>query len=110
MITLATDDTIVLNVSYSPAGVFFLVESNERFFPLPYVYGDTNLRGYDMRVGGDFTTNSGVTYDHLNGALKSISYLRPYIGENEKAVVSGMQITTEEYEKILNESDEYLTT
>ena len=110
MVTLATDDSILVNISYSPNGVYFLVESNERFFPLPYIYGDTNLRGYDMRVGGDFTTNSGVTYDHFNGALKSIGYLRPYIGKNEKSVVDGMQITTEDYERILNEFGESLTT
>ena len=110
MVTLATDDNVIVNISYSPNGVYFLVESNERFFPLPYIYGDTNLRGYDMRVGGDFTTNSAVTYNHFNGSLKSISYLRPYIGTNEKSVVDGVQITTEDYERILNEFGESLIT
>jgi len=110
MVTLATDDNVIVNISYSPNGVYFLVESNERFFPLPYIYGDTNLRGYDMRVGGDFTTNSAVTYNHFNGSLKSISYLRPYIGKNEKSVVDGTQITTEDYERILNEFGESLIT
>jgi hypothetical protein len=110
MVTLATDDNIIVNISYTPNGVYFLVDSSERFLPFEFVYGATNLRGFDMRVGGDFVTNSGVTYDHFNGAMKSIGYLRPYIGKNEKAVVDGMQITTEDYERILNEFGESLIT
>jgi hypothetical protein len=108
MVTLATDDNIIVNISYTPNGVYFLVDSIERFLPFEYVYNATNLRGFDMVVGGDFLNNSGVTYDHFNGALKTIGYLRPYIGKNEKAVVDGMQITTEDYERILNEFGEAL--
>lgn len=97
-------DTVTASISYTPTSVFFLIEDEDRFVPIVVDYGDTNIRGFDMRIGGTFTANNSDVYNHFNGAICDITYLRPYIGTNEDAVVDGLQITTEQYDKIITEA------
>jgi len=110
IITQATSDSIIANISYTLEGVYFAIEDEDRFAVITGEFGQTNIRSFDMRIGGDFTTNVGDVYGHFNGKVKEIIYMRPYIGENERVVVNGIQITTEEYEKILTEFDEPIVT
>jgi len=110
IITQATSDSIIANISYTPDGVYFAIEDENRFADITVAFGQTNIRYFDMRIGGSFTTNVGDVYGHFNGKVKELIYLRPYIGVNERIVVNGIQITTEEYEKILTEFDEPIVT
>ena len=103
LITQATSDSIVANISYTPGGVYFAIGTENRFAVIVGAFGQTNIRYFDMRIGGSFTTNVGDVYGHFNGKVKELIYLRPYIGVNERIVVNGIQITTEEYEKIITE-------
>jgi hypothetical protein len=103
IITQATSDSIIANISYTPDGVYFAIEDENRFADITVAFGQTNIRYFDMRIGGSFTTNVGDVYGHFNGKVKELTYLRPYIGVNERIVVNGIQITTEEYEKIIAE-------
>lgn len=110
IITQYPTNSIVANISYTPREVYFLIEDESRYTPITVPFNGTNVRGFDWRFGGTFTTNVGDTYGHFNGYLENLTYLRPYIGQNELAVVDGMFITTEEYNKILNELDQALVT
>ena len=110
IITQATSNSIVANISYTPEGVYFAIDDENRFADITVAFGQTNIRYFDMRIGGSFTTNVGDVYGHFNGKVKELIYLRPYIGVNERIVVNGIQITTEEYEKILTEFDEPIVT
>jgi tRNA pseudouridine-54 N-methylase len=103
LITQATSDSIVANISYTPGGVYFAIGTENRFAVIVGAFGQTNIRSFDMRIGGSFTTNAGDVYGHFNGKVRQLVYLRPYIGVNERIVVNGIQITTEEYERIITE-------
>jgi hypothetical protein len=103
-------DRVVASISYTPNGVFFVIQDEDRFTTLNVQYGDTNIRGFDLRIGGEFTTNVGATYGHFNGTVEELVYLRPYIGTNTDAVVDGFQINTEDYNKILTESNNVILT
>lgn len=103
-------DRVIASMSYTPNSVFFMIQDEDRYTTMSVDYNDTNIRGLDMRIGGDFTTNAGATYGHFNGRIEEIMYLRPYIGTNENAVVDGMAINTEDYNKILTEFDETILT
>lgn len=96
-------DTLVTSIAYTPKSVFFRIEDEDRYTTMSVDFNATNVRGFDLRFGGEFTTNVGDTYNHFNGLLKELIYLRPYIGDNQDAVVDGMQINTEDYNKILTE-------
>lgn len=110
IIPQATSDTLVASLSYTPKSVFFQIEDEDRYIDIITEFEATNIRGFDLRFGGTFTTNVGDTYNHFNGRLKEVLYLRPYIGTNTDAVVDGMAINTEDYKKILTESDATLVT
>jgi len=103
LITQATSSSIVANISYTPEGVYFAIDNENRFAAITGPFGQTNIRYFDMRIGGSFTTNVGDVYGHFNGKVREIVYLRPYIGVNERIVLNGIQITTEEYERIITE-------
>lgn len=100
------NDSVTLNIAYTPNEVNFFIEDEARLVSINTDYNDTNLRGFDMRIGGTFTTNVGTVYDHFNGKIRKITYTRPYVSNGGKVVVDGMQITTEDYQKILTEYDE----
>ena len=109
MITQYPSDAITLTITYAPNEVSFLINDETRLVTISTGYMDTNIRGYDMRIGGDYTTSAGQTLNHFNGHIEEIIYLRSYVGSGD-AVVDGAYITTEEYDKILTESDDYLIT
>lgn len=112
IIPQVTSDSIVATVSYTPNQVYFNIEDEERRAALSVDYGDTNIRGFDMRIGGSFTTNSNVVYDHFNGSIQNIMYLRPFIGGTSGGVFveDGISITTEDYKKILADFGQLLVT
>jgi len=103
-------DNIITSISYTPKSIFFEIGDESRYTTIAVDFNDTNVRGFDLRFGGSFTTNVGDTYNHFNGILKELIYLRPYVGTNENAVVRGMQINTEDYDKILAENNAIFTT
>lgn len=103
-------DRVIPTISYTPRSVFFSIQDENRYTTMSVDFNDTNIRGFDMRIGGEFTTNTGTTYGHFNGKVEEIIYLRPYVGTNENAVVDGMAINTEDYNKILTEFDETILT
>lgn len=103
-------DRVIPTISYTPNGVFFAIQDEDRYNGITVDFGDTNIRGFDLRIGGTFTTNVGATYNHFNGTIEEITYLRPYVGTNTDAVVDGLQITTEDYQKLLTEIDEIILT
>lgn len=94
-------DRVTASISYTPTGVFFAIQDENVFTAVDVQYGDTDIRGLDLRIGGDFITNSGETYGHFNGKVEEIAYLRPYIGLNEGATTNGIQISTAQYDKII---------
>ncbi|QDP60430.1 MAG: hypothetical protein GOVbin1096_58 [Prokaryotic dsDNA virus sp.] len=106
----AANDRIIANISYTPKSVFFRIEDEDRYTTIEVPFDGMNARGFDLRFGGEFTTNVGDTYGHFNGRLEEFIYLRPYIGDNQDAVVDGMAINTEDYNKILTEFDETILT
>lgn len=109
VITQYPSDAITLTITYAPNEVSFLINDETRLVTISTDYMDTNIRGYGMRIGGTYTTSAGQTLNHFNGHIEEIIYLRSYVGSGD-AVVDGAYITTEEYDKILTESDDYLIT
>ena len=110
IITQATSDSIVANISYTVAGVYFSIEDENRFASIVVANEQVNIRNFDMRIGGSFTTNVGDVYEHFNGKITEFSHFNPYTGSNERIVNNDIPITTEEYEKILTEFDEPIVT
>lgn len=103
-------DAITATISYSPTEVYFNIEDEHRRTGIIVPYGGTNVRGFDLRIGGEFVNNSNETYNHFNGRVETLMYLRPYIGTNGVFVEDGVAITTEDYKKIITEFGETLTT
>lgn len=107
VITQYPDDAITVTIAYTPNEVSFLIDDETRLFTITTDYDDTNIRGYDLRIGGTYTTSASQTLEHFYGHIEEIVYLRPYVGSGD-VVVDGSFISTEEYEKILTENDDYV--
>lgn len=105
-----TNDSIIVTISYTTDQVYFNINDEDRRAAIVVPYDGTNVRGFDLRIGGTFVTNAGETYNHFNGSIQSIMYLRPYVGTAGIFVEDGMVITTEDYKKIITEFGETLTT
>jgi|SRR5690554_62456 len=105
-----TSDSVIATMSYSSTEVYFNIQDEHRRTTIDIPYNGANIRGFDMRIGGDFSANSGEIFNHFNGTVQSLMYLRPYIGIEGTLVEDGIAITTEDYEKIITEFGETLTT
>src|SRR5690606_8700014 len=105
-----TSNSMVATISYTPNQVYFNIEDEERRTGISVDYGDTNIRGFDMKIGGSFTANNNDVYNHFNGSIQNIMYLRPFIGDTSGGVFveDGTAITTEDYKKILAEFGQLL--
>lgn len=104
------NDSIVATISYSPDEVYFNILDENRRTILSVPYSGTNVRGFDLRIGGEFNTNTGDTYGHFNGTIQSLMYLRPYVADGGVIVSNGVSISTEDYEKLITEFGEALVT
>jgi len=102
-----TSDEITVKLTYNGDFISVYINNDYRLVDIDTAVGGSNLQGYQMRVGGDFTTSSGYTLNHFDGYLKLISYETEYTGDG-RIVQSPSNLITESDSILKTESDDFI--
>jgi hypothetical protein len=102
-----TSDEITVKLAYNGDFISVYINNDYRLVDIDTAVGGSNLQGYQMRVGGDFTTSDGYTLNHFDGYLKLISYETEYTGGG-RVVESPSNLITESDNILKTESDDFI--